>query len=169
MTMRDITGDVRIWIACDHGGFDAKTIIIDAFGEKGYSFNDVGCYSKDICRYPHYASRVCEAVASGVARRGVLICSTGIGMSIFANKYKGVRAALCTDSYMAKMTRKHNDSNILCLGGKITGPALINDIVETWLNGVFEGGRHAISLKILQKAENAMISGSFWKPDDQNV
>jgi len=158
--------DARIWIASDHGGYDPKNIIIETFTPKGFEFYDAGCYSKDMCRYPHYASIVCEAVASGAARRGILLCSTGIGMSIVANKYRGVRASLCTNSYLAKMTRAHNDSNILCLGGKTTGVSIIVDIVDAWLNVAFEGGRHAVSLSLITKAEEAMINGPHWLSDE---
>jgi len=164
--MPDTISDERIWIACDHGGFIAKNSIMKVFGEKGYAFNDVGCYTGDMCRYPYYASKVCAAVASGAARRGVLICSTGIGMSILANKYKGVRASLCLDSYMARMTRRHNDSNILCLGGKITGESIILDIVDSWLVGVFDGGRHEIALDMVRTAEEYMMNGDLWISDD---
>lgn len=161
--------DIRIWIASDHGGYETKRSITGSFGEKGYMFNDVGCHSEDICRYPHYASLVCEAVASAKAHRGILICSTGIGMSIFANKYNGVRASLCTSSYMAKMTRLHNDANVLCLGGRITGIFEIMDIVDIWLNGAYEGGRHDISLGMIREAEAAMINGAPWLSGDARV
>ena len=158
--------DTRIWIASDHGGYDAKQLIIQAFSEKGHEFNDTGCFSRESCKYPLYAAHVCEAVASGKAGRGVLVCSTGIGMSIFANKYKGVRASLCTDAYMARMTRLHNNSNILCIGGKITGDNVIKDIVEQWLAGGYEGGRHEISLGMISSAEDAMMNGAYWLPDN---
>src|SRR5690554_4804140 len=110
-----------ILIGNDHGGYELKQHIISYLEEKGYSYLDVGSNSTDIVRYPHYASQIAGAISRGEYKRGILICSTGIGMSIIANKYLGVRASLCTSTYMAKMTRAHNDSNILCLGGKITG------------------------------------------------
>lgn len=147
----------EIWIGSDHGGYELKNKIIESFGEKGYSFLDVGCYSTDIVRYPYFAEAVATAVASGETERGILICSTGIGMSIIANKYKGIRAALCTSTYMSKMTRKHNDSNILCLGGKITGEFEALDMVDCWLTTEFEGGRHCISLGLIADAEDAIM------------
>lgn len=153
----------KIWIANDHGGYELKNKIIAEFEQRGYSFHNVGCDSAEIVRYPYYAEAVANAVASGEADRGILICSTGIGMSIIANKFKGIRASVCTDTYMAKMTRKHNDSNILCLGGKITGEFVVMDMVETWLSTEFEGGRHCISLNLIQDAEDAMLSDGTQK------
>jgi ribose 5-phosphate isomerase B len=145
-----------VWIGNDHGGLELKKAMIKHFGGK-VAFKNVGSNSKKIVRYPHYAAKVAGAVSSGKAESGIMICSTGIGMSIIANKYKGVRAALCTDTYMAKMTRKHNDSNVLCLGGRITGLFLAIDIVETWLKTGFEGGRHRISLKLIKEAERELF------------
>lgn len=153
----------EIWIGSDHGGYELKKQIIESFTKEGYSFKDVGCYSTDIVRYPYFAETVATAVASGEAERGILICSTGIGMSIIANKYKGIRAALCTSSYMAKMTRKHNDSNILCLGGKITGEFEAIDMVNHWLTTEFEGGRHCISLGLIADVEEMVMPGSAKK------
>lgn len=103
-----------------------------------------------------------QAVLSLEADRGILICSTGIGMSIFANKYAGIRASLCTSTYMGKMTRAHNDSNVLCLGGKITGVYEACDILEAWLKTPYEGGRHDISLDLIRRAEAAMQNGALW-------
>ena len=102
-------------------------------------------------RYPLYAAQVAGAVSNGTATRGILICSTGIGMSIIANKFKGVRASLCTSVHMGRMTRAHNDSNLLCLGGKITMPADILAIVDAWIAPPFEGGRHCISLDLIKR------------------
>ena len=147
----------KIWIGNDHGGYALKCKIIEEFSQRGYAFHDVGTHSEDIVRYPYFAEEVATAVANGEAAKGILICSTGIGMSIIANKFKGVRAALCTDTYMAKMTRRHNDSNILCLGGRITGDFEAFDIVEAWLTNEFEGGRHCISLNLINDAEEAFM------------
>ncbi len=143
-----------ILIGNDHGGYEFKKEFLKYFKEKGTVFKNIGSNSLDIVRYPYYAARVAGDVSEGRARRGILICSTGIGMSIFANRFKGVRAALCTSTFMAKMTRKHNDSNILCLGGKITGVAEALDILETWLNTGFEGGRHSISLDLIRSSDD---------------
>ena len=119
-----------IYIGSDHGGYELKQILMERLKEMGVACVDVGSDSTDIVRYPYYAANVAEAVADGRADRGILICSTGIGMSIMANRFRGIRASLCTDTYMAKMTRRHNDSNVLCLGGKITGEFEAVDILE---------------------------------------
>jgi len=155
---------VKVIIGNDHGGCAAKTQLTALMNELGHTVENIGTDSEEIVRYPYYAAEVCRAVAAGRADRGVLICSTGIGMSVIANKFRGVRAALCTDTYMAKMTRHHNDSNVLCLGGRITGPFVLADIVETWLATDYDGGRHDISLGLIAEAENAMITGEPWNP-----
>lgn len=142
-----------IYIGSDHGGYALKLVMIQRLGEMGLTYVDVGTDSTEIVRYPYYAAQVAGAVADGRADRGILICSTGIGMSIMANRFKGVRASLCTDTYMAKMTRKHNNSNLLCLGGKITGEYEAVDILETWIKESYEGGRHDISLNLITEAE----------------
>lgn len=128
-----------IYIGSDHGGAALKKVIVDYLAENDITYVDVGTHSTEIVRYPKYAAKVAEAVANQKAYRGILICSTGIGMSIFANKYKGVRASLCTDTYMGRMTREHNDSNLLCLGGKITGEFVAMDILKVWLESKYEG------------------------------
>ena len=145
---------MKIIIGNDHGGYEAKCAVVEHLTGKGIEVVNVGSESSEIVRYPHYAQKVAAGVARGEFDRGILICSTGIGMSIAANKYKGVRASMCTSTYMAKMTRKHNDSNVLCLGGKITGLGEILDIVDTWLEHQYEGGRHEISLGLIRDLEN---------------
>ena len=154
-----------IWIGNDHGGFELKKHILKYLDDANLSYVDIGTGSEDIVRYPHYAGKVAAAVADGVIERGILICSTGIGMSIIANKFKGVRASLCTSTYLAKMTRAHNDSNILCLGGKVTGVFEALDILETWLTTEYEGGRHEISLGLIGEAEAQMQCGASWNPN----
>lgn len=153
-----------IWIGNDHGGYDLKLHIIDYFKSKGIAYHDVGTDSAQIVRYPYYAAKVAEAVSGGEADRGILICSTGIGMSIFANRFKGIRASLCTSTYMGRMTRAHNNSNLLCLGGKITGVFEALDILETWLTTEYEGGRHDISLGLIAEAEEALCTSNAWEP-----
>lgn len=150
-----------IYIGSDHGGYELKQILIKRLKEMGISCVDVGTDSTDITRYPYYAASVGKAVSEKKADRGILICSTGIGMSIMANRFKGVRAALCTDTYMAKMTRRHNDANILCLGGKITGEFEALDIMEMWLKEEYEGGRHDISLNLIAQAEEKLCPGEI--------
>ncbi|HOF19045.1 MAG TPA: ribose 5-phosphate isomerase B [Phycisphaerae bacterium] len=150
---------MKIFIGNDHGGYAAKREIVRFLQEAGHDVRDVGCDSEAIVRYPHYARRVAGTVARGECDRGILICSTGIGMSIIANKVRGVRAALCTSTYMAKMTRRHNDSNVLCLGGKITGIFELLDIVGAWLENSYEGGRHDISLGLIRDWETEVGLG----------
>jgi ribose 5-phosphate isomerase B len=153
-----------IWIGNDHGGFDLKQKIIAFLEERELQVTDVGSHSGEIARYPHYAVRVAKAVSDGEAERGILICSTGIGMSIIANKFEGVRASLCTSTYMGRLTRAHNNSNILCLGGKITGELEALDILDAWLATDYDGGRHDISLGLIAEAEENLSDDSAWQP-----
>ncbi len=155
-----------IWIGNDHGGYELKVQITEWLRHHSVPFQDAGSASAEIVRYPYFAAQVAEAVLRGEATRGILICSTGIGMSIIANRYRGIRAALCTSTYMARMTRAHNDSNVLCLGGKITGVFEALDILETWLKTSYEGGRHDISLGLIEDAERALTCGGLWNPTD---
>ena len=152
---------MKIYIGNDHGGYALKGVLLKRLEELGVEYVNVGTDSMDIVRYPYFAVQVANAVSSGKADRGLLICSTGIGMSIIAHRFKGVRASLCTDTYMAKMTRKHNDSNLLCLGGKITGEFEALDILETWLSESYEGGRHDISLGLIKEAEESLCHGTL--------
>ena len=145
---------MKIYIANDHGGVELKNRIIQEFAPKGYEFVNLGTDTTDIVRY---AEQVAKHVESDPESRGILICSTGIGMSMAANKFKGIRAALCTDAYMAKMTRRHNNSNVLCLGGQVTGILEALDMVELWLTTEFEGGRHCISLGLLDEIEDQLL------------
>ena len=126
-----------IAIASDHGGYDLKTKIIAHLAKKGLEVKDYGCYSTDSCDYPDYIRPAAKAVASGEAERGIVICTTGIGVSIVCNRIPGIRCALCTSVTTARLTREHNDSNILALGAGITGEFLAMDIVDTWLNTEF--------------------------------
>ena len=132
----------KIIIASDHGGFNLKTTIYNHLSELGYDIEDYGCYNTDSCDYPVYAQKVANAVSINAQMCGILVCGTGIGMSIADNKINGIRAALCSDTFSARMTRMHNNSNILCLGERVIGQGLALDIVDTWLNTGFEGGRH---------------------------
>ena len=130
-----------IIIGSDHGGFNLKQAIIEHLKNKGLDVVDLGCYNTESCDYQVIAKAVAEKVLAD-SSRGILVCGTGIGVSITANRYKGIRASHCTDTFTARMTRMHNDSNILCLGERITGVGLALDIVDIWLNTSFEGGRH---------------------------
>ena len=148
---------MKVYIANDHGGVELKNRIIAEYAPQGYEFINLGTDTTDIVRYPYYAEQVAKRVAAEEGARGILICSTGIGMSIAANKFHGIRAALCTDAYMAKMTRKHNDSNVLCLGGQVTGILKTLEMVGIWLDTEFEGGRHCISLGLLEEINDALV------------
>ena len=159
--------DAKIWIGNDHGGYELKRKILAFLDARGLAFEDVGSDSGEIVRYPHYAVRVAKAVSDGEAGRGILICSTGIGMSIIANKFERVRAALCTSTYMGRLTRAHNDANILCLGGKITGELEALDILDAWLTTEYDGGRHDISLGLIAEAEANLGENSAWTPAEQ--
>jgi len=132
---------VHIAIGCDHRGFALKQFIIKLLTESGHSYQDLGSYNTESVDYPDIAREVAEAVAKHDFECGILICSTGIGMSIAANKVKGIRAALCRDPFSARRARQHNDANILCLAAEL-GQELIPEIVETYLTAEFEGGRH---------------------------
>ena len=142
-----------IAIGCDHGGFELKNHVIKYLQDKGYEVKDYGTYSEDSVDYPDCAKPVCEAVISGEAEKGILFCGTGIGISMAANKYKGIRAALCSDVYSAKMTKQHNNANIICMGGRVIGRELAFMIVDAWLETEFEGGRHANRIAKIHEIE----------------
>ena len=132
-----------IAIGSDHGGFALKQAIMEHLREKGVEYRDLGTYTEESCDYPEYGEAVARAVAGGECERGIAICGTGIGISIAANKVRGVRAAVCGDCYSAEMTRRHNDANVLCMGGRVVGDGLALKIVDVFLETPFEGGRHA--------------------------
>jgi ribose 5-phosphate isomerase B len=146
-----------ILIGNDHGGIELKQCLLAHLARRGISADNIGSDTEQIVRYPIYAEKVAGAVSRRAVRRGILICSTGIGMSIIANKFIGVRASLCTSVHMGKMTRAHNDSNLLCLGGKITDPTEALAIVDAWLDTPFEGGRHCLSLDLIREAEARLL------------
>ena len=143
-----------IAIASDHGGFAMKTQLVAHLRERGTEFVDLGCYSEDSVDYPIYAEKVARGVADGTYERGVLVCGTGIGMSMAANKIPGIRAALCADCYSAEMTRLHNDSNILCIGGRTIGSELAKRIMDIWLDTGFSGAeKHARRVGMIRVLE----------------
>jgi ribose 5-phosphate isomerase B len=133
---------VHIAIGSDHAGFELKTEIESFLCMEGHDIHDVGAFSSDAADYPDYAHLVVHKIRSGTASLGVLICGTGIGMGMTANRYPGIRAAVCTDTFMARVSREHNDANVLCLGSRVIGVGLALDIVNAWLNASFAGGRH---------------------------
>ena len=147
-----------IIIGCDHGGFRLKNVLLQHLNELGISYTDIGCDSEEIVRYPYYAKEVAQRILRHEFFRGILICSTGIGMSIIANRYPGIRASAVENHYSAVMTRRHNDSNVLCLGGKILGDFLAIDILDAWLNESYIGGRHDISLSLIQNFEQEILN-----------
>ena len=132
----------KIIIGCDHGGFDLKNEIISHLEKRAIEVTDVGTYSTDSCNYPDYARALCKRIQSGEFERGILVCGTGIGISIAANKHNGIRAACCSDTFSARMTRMHNDANVLCMGGRVVGAGLACDMVDLFVDTEFEGGRH---------------------------
>ena len=134
---------MKIALGCDHGGYELKQHIIKVLEKLGHEYEDFGCYNLDSCDYPDFGAAAARAVAEGKCDKGIVICTTGIGISIAANKVAGIRCAHCTDPLSAEMTRRHNDANVLALGAGITGPNLAKRMVEVFLNTEFEGGRHA--------------------------
>ncbi|MBI4665783.1 MAG: ribose 5-phosphate isomerase B [Nitrospinae bacterium] len=144
----------RIAIASDHAAFDLKQQIVAHLKETGFAPEDFGVYENISVDYPDYGVKVAKAVGDGDFDRGILLCGTGIGMSITANKLPGVRATLVYDNYTARMSRLHNDSNVLVLGGRTTGISVALDIVDTWLTTEYEGGRHDRRLKKISDLEN---------------
>ncbi|NLT15330.1 MAG: ribose 5-phosphate isomerase B [Clostridiales bacterium] len=138
-----------IALGCDHGGFALMREVIRYLDEHNLPYKDFGTYTEDSCDYPAIAEPVARAVAAGEFEKGILICGTGIGMSIAANKIPGIRAALCTDTFSAEMTRRHNDANILALGARVTGTGLALYILDTFLKTPFDGGRHARRVEML--------------------
>ena len=133
---------MKIAIGSDHGGFGLKQILTAKLLDAGHEVVDCGCNSIDSVDYPDFADHVCQQVLSGGVSLGILVCGTGIGMSMAANRHKGIRAALCHNEYSARMSREHNDANILCLGDRVLGSGVAYAIVEAWLQTEFAGGRH---------------------------
>lgn len=142
-----------IGIGSDHGGYELKECIKAHLDELGVAYKDFGTNSTDSCDYPVFAEAVARAVAGGEVEQGILICGTGIGVSIAANKVRGIRAALCGDCYSAEYTRRHNDANILAMGARVTGSGLACKIVDTFLSTQFEGGRHAKRVALISDIE----------------
>ena len=143
-----------IAIGNDHAGFELKDAVISVLKEFNIEYKDFGCYSTDKAEYPVYAQKVADSVAQGECERGILICGTGIGISIAANKVKGIRAAACSDPFSAKMSKIHNNSNILAIGARVVGSELAKMIVREWLSVEFEGGRHQERIDQITAIEN---------------
>ena len=143
-----------IAVGCDHGGYELKQEVLKHLEERGIEYKDYGCYSPESVDYSDIAKVVCDAVVAGEAERAFLICGTGIGMSMAANKVKGIRAACCSDTFSAKFTRLHNDANVLCFGGRVVGPGLALQLVDEFLDNEFEGGRHQRRIDKVMALEN---------------
>jgi len=134
---------MKYYVATDHAGIDLKNHTCEYLKSKGFEVEDLGPYTKDRVDYPDYAVKVCEKVLADKGSMGVLICGSGIGISISANRFSGIRACLCHDAYTAKMGRAHNDGNVLCFGERIVGVGVAESIIDAWCESEFEGGRHA--------------------------
>ncbi|RGZ00650.1 ribose 5-phosphate isomerase B [Clostridium sp. AM58-1XD] len=149
----DFDPKAPVIIGCDHGGVRLKKSIEKYLDEQGIAYQDIGTDTEEVVRYPYYAKEVAERILSGEFQRGILICSTGVGMSMMANRYPGIRASLVENCYAARTAREHTDANVLCLGGKILGDFLALEILDEWLNARFIGGRHNISLDLIEEFE----------------
>ncbi|AKO90962.1 ribose 5-phosphate isomerase B [Priestia filamentosa] len=149
---------MKIVIASDHGGINIRKEIVSLLEEMKVEYEDIGCSCDTSVDYPDYALPVAEKVSNGDADRGILICGTGIGMSIAANKVEGIRCALVHDTFSARATREHNDSNVLAMGERVIGPGLARDIVKIWLGTPFEGGRHKVRVDKISNIEKEYSS-----------
>lgn len=148
-----------IAIGSDQGGYELKQEVMAYLKDHGYEYTDVGSYTPESCDYPDIAAKVVKMILDGEAEKGILICGTGIGISISANRYPGIRAALCTDCFMAEATREHNDANVLCMGGRVVGPGLALKITETFLTTEFSNGeRHIRRLNKIEEDYNDYLN-----------
>ncbi|MBQ7653342.1 MAG: ribose 5-phosphate isomerase B [Clostridia bacterium] len=145
---------MKIAIGCDHGGIVLKPAIVEYLNSKGVAVMDLGCYDTQSVNYPVYALKVAKAVANGEADKGILLCGTGIGMSIAANKVHGIRAAVVSDVFCAKMCSAHNNANVLCLGGRVVDEQKAVELVDAWFTTPFEGGRHSERVDMMMKIES---------------
>ncbi len=146
---------MKIAIGCDHAGFSIKGAVIEHIKQMGHEVTDVGTYTADSCHYPVYASALCEKIIGGECELGILICGTGIGMSIAANKHNGIRAACCSDVFSARLTREHNDANVLCFGERVVGIGTALDLVDAFLGAKYlNNGNHVTRVAMLRDIEN---------------
>lgn len=141
---------MNIALGCDHGGFALKKELVHLLEQAGHVIVDLGCFSEESVDYPEFANGVCQAIKDGRCSRGILVCGTGIGMSIAANRHRHIRAALCHEAFTARLSREHNDANVLCLGARVLGVALALDIVKVWLETEFAGGRHLRRISMME-------------------
>ena len=145
--------NTEIAIGSDHAGYGLKCEVVNYLKEKGVELIEMGCMDGSSCDYPVVAKEVCEKITDGTVEKAILICGTGIGISMAANKVRGIRAALCTDAYTAKYTRLHNDANVLCMGGRVTGAGVALEMVDVFLETEFEGGRHQRRVDLITEIE----------------
>jgi len=145
---------MKFFVATDHAGIELKDYTVELLKQKGHDVEDLGPYTKDRVDYPDYAIKVAKAVLKNKGSQGVLICGSGIGMSMAANRFSGIRAALCHDAYTATVARGHNDANILCFGERIVGKGVAESIIDAWLDSDFDGGRHVGRIEKIEAIEN---------------
>ena len=149
---------MKIVIGCDHAGYNIKNAVKKHIEEKGYEVVDVGTNSTDSCHYPVFASAACKKILDGECELGILICGTGIGMSMAANKHKGIRAACCSDTFSARLTREHNDANVLCFGERVVGAGLALDLVDAFLGATYlNNGNHVVRVAMLGDIEDSNL------------
>ena len=141
----------KIVVGCDHAAYELKLKVVEHLKERGFDVTDVGTNSSDSCDYPVFADALCKKLQKGECERGILICGTGIGMSIAANKHAGIRAACCSDSYSARLTREHNDANVLCFGARVVGEGTALDLVDIFVDTEYMGGKHARRVAMLDE------------------
>ena len=141
----------KIVVGCDHAAYELKLKVVEHLRERGFDVTDVGTNSSDSCDYPVFADALCKKLQNGECERGILICGTGIGMSIAANKHVGIRAACCSDSYSARLTREHNDANVLCFGARVVGEGTALDLVDIFVDTEYMGGKHARRVAMLDE------------------
>ncbi len=142
---------MKIAVGCDHGGYELKQAVLKHLEKNGYEYVDYGCYAPERCDYPIYGEKVARAVAGKQCDLGILICGTGIGISLAANRVKGIRAAVCSEPYSAQLTREHNNANIIAFGGRVVGEGTALMIVDAFLNAEFQGGRHAERVALIDE------------------
>ena len=147
----------KLVIGCDHAAVELKNQVIEHLKQRGIAVEDVGTYTADSCDYPVYAHKLCRKIQNGEFEMGILICGTGVGMSMAANKHKGIRAACCSDTFSARLTRLHNNANVLCFGARVVGMGLAFDLVDAFVDAEFEGGKHARRVDLITAIENGTM------------
>ena len=145
----------KITVGCDHAGVGLKKIVLAHLEERGFEVLDVGTHSTESCDYPQIAHELCKNIQNGITELGILICGTGIGMSMAANKHRGIRAAACSDTFSARLTRVHNDANVLCFGERVVGMGLALDLVDAFVDAEFEGGKHQRRVDMITQIETS--------------